>query len=98
MRGVWWTLGGMRDGVGSGAVGAAGALKAKRLRYGGIGLALVGAGVSVAADAGHRRAAGESSWVARGTLGLCLLGAGLSVFGEAVAVRAEQRMKRRYRR
>ena len=70
-------------------------LERRRLTLAGLGLALVGAGVSVAADAGHRRAAGEGTWVARGTLGLCLLGAGLRVFGEAVAARAEQRMLRR---
>lgn len=63
---------------------------------GGLGLALIGAGFSVAADAGHRRAAGAPTpaWVTRGTLGLCLLGAGLSVFGEAIAARSEQRVLR----
>ena len=63
-----------------------------RQQWGGIGLALVGAGVSVAMDAGLRRGRGADlgRWVGQGTLGLCLLGAGLSVFGEAVALRAEQ--------
>ena len=70
----------------------AGALEARRKRYGGAGLALVGAGLSVAMDAGARRMRGAetATWVTRGTLGLCLVGAGLSVFGEAVAARAVQ--------
>lgn len=49
----------------------------------GLGLALVGAGLSIAIDAGTRRAAGRS-WVARGTGGLVAVGSGLSVFGDAV--------------
>lgn len=58
--------------------------------YAGAGLALVGAGVSIAMDAGLRRAGGASSasWIMQGTVGLALLGAGLSVFGEGVALRA----------
>ena len=65
-------------------------LERRRQVYGGAGLALVGAGLSVAMDAGTRRAKGASTgtWVALGTAGLCLVGAGLSVFGEAVAARA----------
>ena len=70
------------------------ALERKRLAYGGAGLALVGAGISVASDAGARRSRGDS-WFGQGTFGLCLLGAGLSVFGEAVAVRAIQLMRAR---
>lgn len=65
------------------------------LAYGGGGLALVGAGLSVAMDAGLRRGGGAraSSWVSRGTLGLSLVGAGLSVFGEAVLRRGELRRR-----
>ena len=65
-------------------------LERRRVKYGGVGLALVGAGLSVAMDAGTRRAggAGAGTWVALGTAGLSLVGAGLSVFGEAVAARA----------
>ena len=53
-------------------------------------MALVGAGLSVAMDAGTRRAKGAApaTWVTLGTAGLSLVGAGLSVFGEAVAARA----------
>ena len=71
-------------------------LETRRLRWGGAGLALVGAGLSVAMDAGLRRERGADAlrWVGQGTLGLCLLGAGLSVFGEAVAIRAEQLRRR----
>lgn len=67
-------------------------LEVARLTYGGAGLALVGAGLTVAMDAGMRRTRGvrPRGWVGRGTLGLCLVGAGLSVFGEAVAYRALQ--------
>ena len=64
----------------------------RRRTHAGVGLALVGAGLSVAMDAGLRRASGASigRWVGRGTIGLTLVGAGLSVFGEAVALRALQ--------
>ena len=66
-------------------------LRRSWLAYGGVGLALVGAGLSVAMDAGHRRAggAGAAEWTTRGTVGLTLVGAGLSVFGEAVARRVD---------
>ena len=72
-------------------------LETARRQWGGAGLALVGAGLSVAMDAGLRRAAGAGGvrWVGQGTLGLCLVGAGLSVFGEAVAFRAEQLRRER---
>ena len=70
------------------------AIERRRLTYGGAGLALVGAGISIASDAGARRAKGER-WFGRGTFGLCLLGAGLSVFGEAVAARAVQLQRER---
>lgn len=49
----------------------------------GAGLALVGAGLSIAVDAGTRRAAGRP-WFVQGTAGLVVLGSGLSVFGDAV--------------
>ena len=67
-------------------------LELRRLTLSGLGLALVGAGFSVAADAGLRRQRGATPlrWVGQGTAGLCLLNAGLSVFGEAVALRALQ--------
>ena len=70
-------------------------LRCAHLLYGGGGLALVGAGLSVAMDAGQRRAAGAQTvaWVVRGTAGLTLLGAGLSCFGEAVARRTELRLR-----
>ncbi len=64
-------------------------LEKRRLWLAGGGLALVGAGLTVAMDAGNRRARSEglARWVSQGTLGLTLVGAGLSVFGEAVALR-----------
>lgn len=69
------------------------ALKRRWLTYGGGGLALVGAGFSVAADAGSRRASGAATpeWIARGTTGLVLLCAGLGVYGEAVLLRGALR-------
>ena len=71
-------------------------LRRRWLLYGGGGLALVGAGFSVAADAGARRGEGVAGarWVGQGTLGLSLLGAGLSVFGEAILLRGELRRRR----
>ncbi len=67
-------------------------LEASRMAYAGIGLAVIGAGLSVAMDAGTRRARGADTmrWVGQGTLGLALLGTGLSLFGEGVALRAVQ--------
>lgn len=49
----------------------------------GTGLALVGAGLSIAVDAASRRAAG-GPWFLQGTAGLVVLGSGLSVLGDAV--------------
>lgn len=56
----------------------------------GLGLALVGAGYSIAWEAGYaKHAAGVSTWgwVARGTLGLVVLNAGLSIFGDGILAR-----------
>ena len=74
-------------------------IERRRLRYAGAGLALVGAGLSAAMDAGGRRARGSraANWVLLGTLGLSAVGAGLSVFGEAVALRALQLTRERER-
>jgi hypothetical protein len=58
-------------------------METKLAAMAGTGLALVGAGLSMAIDAGSRRAAGRP-WFARGTLGLVAVGSGLSVFGDAV--------------
>ena len=60
----------------------------------GAGLALVGAGLSVAVDAGSRRAAGRP-WFTRGTAGLVVLGSGLSIFGDAVRRAAVHQVARR---
>ncbi len=59
-------------------------------RFAPLGLLLVGAGVSVIADAATRRGRRDaaSMWVAEGTAGLVVLNAGLSLFGEAVKRRA----------
>lgn len=56
-----------------------------------VGLALVGAGLSVSIDAALRRAGGARPrrWVGQGTVGLVVLNSGLSVFGDAVRRRAE---------
>ena len=69
----------------------------RRIVLAGAGLTLIGAGLSVAMDAGARRQHGSSgsSWVAQGTAGLCLVGAGLSIFGEATALRAIELMRAR---
>lgn len=67
------------------------ALKKKWLTFGGIGLALVGAGFSVAVDAAFIRLANPSGWgwIIQGTIGLCIFNAGLSFFGEAIALRGQ---------
>ena len=69
----------------------------RRYVLAGAGLALVGAGVSVAMDAGLRRQAGAqtTAWVGQGTLGLSVMCAGLSIFGEAVALRALEMLDER---
>lgn len=55
-----------------------------------VGLALVGAGLSVSIDAAVRRSggAGARRWVGQGTVGLVVLNTGLSVFGDAVRRRS----------
>jgi len=55
-----------------------------------VGLALVGAGLSIAVDAAARRADGAAPrrWVGQGTVGLVVLNSGMSVFGDSVRRRA----------
>jgi hypothetical protein len=56
------------------------------------GLCLIGAGVSMAVDAGFVKSAG-GSWFLYGTLALIVLNSGVCVFGRAVVeqLRAERR-------
>lgn len=56
------------------------------------GLCLIGAGVSMAIDAGFVRSGG-GSWFWYGTLALVVLNSGICVFGKAVVeqLRAERR-------
>lgn len=51
-----------------------------------LGLSLIGAGISIAIDAGIQRYAGAEfwTWVLEGTFGLVVMNAGVSVFGDAV--------------
>ncbi len=57
-----------------------------------IGLVLVGAGLSMAIDAGSQKANG-GSWFWYGTFALVLFNAGLCVFGDAVIKRVKDEMK-----
>lgn len=51
-----------------------------------LGLVLIGAGFSIAAEATLMKGAGKPlwDWVIMGTVGLVLLNSGIAVFGEAV--------------
>jgi len=66
-------------------------LKKRWLVFGGFGLALVGAGFSIAVDAAFVRLENPEgwTWIIQGTFGLCILNAGLSFFGEAIALRVK---------
>jgi hypothetical protein len=57
-----------------------------------IGLMLVGAGLSMAIDAGSQKADGQP-WFWYGTLALVLFNAGLCVFGGAIIKRVKDEMK-----
>ncbi|MCU0433964.1 MAG: hypothetical protein MUC87_10960 [Bacteroidia bacterium] len=56
------------------------------------GLVLIGAGLSMAIDAGFVRAAG-GSWLLYGTLALVVLNSGISIFGRAVVEQIRQERK-----
>jgi hypothetical protein len=58
------------------------------LVYAVLGLALIGAGVSIVGEAVIRKAAAEP-WFWMGTGGLVVLNAGVSVFGQAVVYRIQ---------
>ena len=58
--------------------------KVKWLLFSSVGLALVGAGLSLAIDAGFKKYA-EQPWFVQGTLALIVFNTGLSLFGRAVA-------------
>lgn len=58
------------------------------LVYSVLGLALIGAGVSIVGEAVIRKAAAEP-WFLMGTGGLVVLNAGVSVFGQAIVYRIE---------
>jgi len=57
-----------------------------------IGLVLVGAGLSMAIDAGLNKANGQS-WFWYGTLALVIFNSGLCVFGDAIVKRVKDEMK-----
>lgn len=55
----------------------------KHLVYAPAGLVLIGAGLSMAIDAGFERASGDD-WVIYGTLALIVFNTGICLFGRAV--------------
>lgn len=57
-----------------------------------VGLILVGAGLSMAIDAGTNKANGQS-WFWYGTLALVIFNSGLCVFGDAIVKRVKDEMK-----
>jgi hypothetical protein len=58
--------------------------KIKWLLFSSVGLALVGAGLSLAIDAGFKKYDAQP-WFFQGTLALIVFNTGLSLFGRAVA-------------
>jgi hypothetical protein len=53
-----------------------------------LGLAAIGMGTAIAAEASTWKRDGDQRWFWLGTAGLCLLNSGVALFGEAVKQRA----------